>query len=82
MTEREVCVDVPRSKIINRYQRKMAEVAVDAVLAVADLERKDVNLDMIKLVGKVGGKLEDTELVRGIILDKVRGFCSDAAVLI
>lgn len=35
----------------------MAEVAVDAVLAVADLERKDVNLDLIKMVGKVGGKV-------------------------
>ena len=79
------------SKIINRYQRQMAEVAVDAVLAVADLERKDVNLDLIKMVGKVGGKvcfmlievdrqillshrapsqLEDTHLVRGIVLDK------------
>ena len=41
-----------------------------AVLAVADLERKDVNLDLIKVEGKVGGKLEDTELVQGIIVDK------------
>ena len=48
----------------------MAKIAVDAVLAVADLARKDVNFDLIKLEGKVGGKLEDTRLVRGIILDK------------
>jgi T-complex protein 1 subunit epsilon len=58
------------SKIINRSQRQMAQIAVDAVLAVADLERKDVNFDLIKLEGKVGGKLEDTRLVKGIILDK------------
>lgn len=58
------------SKIINRYQMQMARIAVDAVLAVADLKRKDVNFDLIKLEGKVGGKLEDTRLVRGIILDK------------
>jgi T-complex protein 1 subunit epsilon len=58
------------SKIINRFQKQMAQIAVDAVLAVADLERKDVNFDLIKLEGKVGGKLEDTRLVRGIILDK------------
>jgi T-complex protein 1 subunit epsilon len=51
-------------------QKQMAQIAVDAVLAVADLERKDVNFDLIKLEGKVGGKLEDTRLVRGIILDK------------
>merc|ERR1719265_1449809 len=48
----------------------MAEIAVDAVLAVADVERKDVNLDLIKMDGKVGGKLEDTRLVRGIVVDK------------
>lgn len=28
------------SKIINRFQKQMAQIAVDAVLAVADLERK------------------------------------------
>lgn len=39
-------------------------------MAVADLERKDVNLDLIKVDGKVGGKLEDTALVRGIVVDK------------
>jgi T-complex protein 1 subunit epsilon len=39
-------------------------------MAVADLERKDVNLDLIKVEGKVGGKLEDTILVNGIVLDK------------
>eukprot|EP00854_Cymbomonas_tetramitiformis_P016158 gene16158-19169_t len=48
----------------------MAEMCVKAVLAVADLERKDVNMDLIKLEGKVGGKLEDTRLVHGIVLDK------------
>jgi T-complex protein 1 subunit epsilon len=48
----------------------MAEIAVEAVLAVADLERKDVNLDMIKLDGEIGGRLEDTTLVRGIVLKK------------
>jgi len=58
------------SKIVNRFQQQMAQIAVDAVLSVADLERKDVNFDLIKLEGKVGGKLEDTMLVRGIIIDK------------
>jgi T-complex protein 1 subunit epsilon len=58
------------SKIINRFQQQMAQIAVDAVLAVADLQRRDVNFDLIKVEGKVGGKLEDTMLVRGIVLDK------------
>jgi len=34
------------------------------------LDRKDVNLDLIKVEGKVGGKLEDTELIYGIVVDK------------
>jgi T-complex protein 1 subunit epsilon len=58
------------SKIINEEKRRMAEIAVHAVLGVADLERKDVNFDMIRLEGKPGGSLEDTELVNGIVIDK------------
>jgi len=58
------------SKIINRFQKQMAKIAVDAVLSVADLENKDVNFDLIKVEGKVGGVLEDTMLVKGIVLDK------------
>jgi len=45
-------------------------MCVSAVLAVADLARGDVNLDLIKIEGKVGGTLEDTRLVHGIVLDK------------
>jgi len=66
----DVAMTTLGSKIVNRAHRQMAEIAVDAVLAVADQERKDVNLDLIKMDGKVGGKLEDTKLVRGIVVDK------------
>jgi len=48
----------------------MAEICVKAVLAVADLDRRDVNLDLIKVEGKVGGVMEDTRLVEGIVIDK------------
>ncbi|KAJ6355976.1 hypothetical protein OIU78_004158 [Salix suchowensis] len=58
------------SSSVNRCKRSLAEISVKAVLAVADLERKDVNLDLIKVEGKVGGKLEDTELIYGILVDK------------
>jgi len=58
------------SKIINVDKRKMAEISVNAVLGVADLDRKDVNFDMIRMEGKPGGSLEDTELVNGIVIDK------------
>ena len=34
---------------MGRCKEEMAEICVQAVLAVADLERKDVNLDLIKV---------------------------------
>ena len=58
------------SKIVNKYQDKLANVAVRAVLQVADLERKDVNFDLIKVTGKTGGSIADTCYINGIILDK------------
>nr|CAI5829618.1 unnamed protein product [Callosobruchus analis] len=58
------------SKIINKCHKQMAEIAVNAVLAVADLQQKDVNFELIKVEGKVGGRLEDTTLVRGVVIDK------------
>ena len=58
------------SKVVSKYQKQFAEICVDAVLKVIDWDRKDVNLDLIKIVGKVGGSLEDTKLIRGIVLDK------------
>uniref|UniRef100_A0A8C5M2F1 T-complex protein 1 subunit epsilon n=1 Tax=Leptobrachium leishanense TaxID=445787 RepID=A0A8C5M2F1_9ANUR len=58
------------SKIINRCHRHMAEIAVNAILTVADMERKDVDFELIKVEGKSGGKLEDTQLIKGVIVDK------------
>lgn len=58
------------SKIVSKRKRELAEIAVKAVLAVADKDRKEVNLDLIKLVGKTGGALEDTEFINGIVIDK------------
>lgn len=43
------------SKIINKCHRQMAEIAVKAVMTVADLETRDVNFELIKVEGKVGG---------------------------
>jgi chaperonin GroEL (HSP60 family) len=55
---------------VSKEHAQFAQIAVDAVLAVADLERKDVPFDMIKVDGKVGGSLADTKLIRGVLLDK------------
>lgn len=55
---------------VSRCQRHFAEMAVDAVLSVADVKRKDVDFELIKVEGKVGGRLEDSLLVKGVIVDK------------
>ena len=34
---------------INRCQRHMAKIAVEAILSVADLERRDVDFELIKV---------------------------------
>ncbi|EAA12349.3 T-complex protein 1 subunit epsilon [Anopheles arabiensis] len=69
------------SKIVNKCHRQMAEIAVDAVLTVADLEKKDVNFELIKLECKVGGRMEDTCLVKGVVVDKTMSHSQMPTVL-
>jgi len=58
------------SKVVSKCQDHFAELAVRSVLAVADLARKDVNFDLIKIVAKAGGAIEDSEFIEGIVIDK------------
>ncbi|EME88392.1 uncharacterized protein MYCFIDRAFT_71392 [Pseudocercospora fijiensis CIRAD86] len=58
------------SKIVSKAHDQFSQMAVDAVLSVADLERRDVDFELIKVDGKVGGSLEDSVLVKGVIVDK------------
>ncbi|CAJ0627997.1 1425_t:CDS:2 [Entrophospora sp. SA101] len=58
------------SKIVSKHHEQFARIAVDAVLSVADLERKDVDFELIKVDGKAGGSLSDTTLVKGVVVDK------------
>merc|ERR1719422_1878044 len=50
------------SKIINKCHDKMANIAVDAIMAV--------NFELIKVEAKVGDQMEDSMLVKGVIVDK------------
>lgn len=58
------------SKVVSKCQDHFADLAVKAVLHVADFERKDVNFDLIKMVSKAGGAIEDSEFIEGIVIDK------------
>lgn len=59
-----------RKSSVSKELTQFAEIAVDAVLTVADIQRRDVPFDLIKVDGKVGGSLADTKLIRGVLLDK------------
>ncbi|KZS92333.1 hypothetical protein SISNIDRAFT_474685 [Sistotremastrum niveocremeum HHB9708] len=58
------------SKIVSKAHQQFAQIAVDAVMQVADFERRDVPFDLIKVDGKPGGSLEDTTLIKGVLIDK------------
>lgn len=58
------------SKVVAQHKRRLAEISVDAVLHVADEARRDVNFDLIKIVGKTGQSVGETELIAGILIDK------------
>ncbi|MFH1642416.1 MAG: thermosome subunit beta [Nanoarchaeota archaeon] len=55
-------------------KEKLAEIAVEAVRSIIDMENNTVIIDKnnIKLEKKVGASVEDSELVKGVILDKER----------
>merc|ERR1712110_681605 len=73
-TDRQKLVEVAKttlsSKIVNRAHDKFAEIAVDAILSVADIKNKDVNFELIKISTKTGGELEDSQLIKGVLVDK------------
>ncbi|ODV91565.1 hypothetical protein CANCADRAFT_130 [Tortispora caseinolytica NRRL Y-17796] len=58
------------SKIVAQYSSLLPPMAVDAVLRVIEPSTaENVDLNNIKLVKSIGGTLEDTELIDGLILD-------------
>ncbi|KAL3838989.1 hypothetical protein ACJIZ3_023580 [Penstemon smallii] len=59
------------SKVVSQYSTLLAPLAVDAVLTVVDPEKPDlVDLKDIKIVKKLGGTVDDTEMIRGLVFDK------------
>ncbi len=56
------------SKVISANSDLLAPLAVDAIFKVIEpATATNVDLNMIKVVGKLGGTLEDTELVDGLV---------------
>jgi thermosome len=74
--DREWLIKVARTsmqtKLVAREAEDLAELVVDAVLAVSEKKERDykVDIDNVKVEKKPGGSLGDTKLIQGIVLDK------------
>lgn len=57
------------SKIVSQYSNLLGPMAVNAVTKIIDVKTADnVDLRNIRIVKKVGGTIEDSELVEGLVL--------------
>jgi len=57
------------SKIVSQYSNLLGPMAVNAVTKTIDLKTADnVDLKNIRIIKKVGGTIEDSELVDGLVL--------------
>ena len=55
-----------------KAREQLAEIVVDAVRAVVDEETGKVDKDLIKVEKKEGAPIEETTLIRGVVIDKER----------
>ncbi len=60
------------SKLISKESDQLADIATDAVLSVAEKvgDRYRVDIDDVKVEKKPGSSLRQTQLIKGIVLDK------------
>ena len=60
------------SKIVSQHSNLLAPMAVDAVLKTIDQKVADnVDLKNIRIIKKVGGTIEDSEMVDGLVLNQM-----------
>jgi T-complex protein 1 subunit delta len=59
------------SKIVSQYSDLLGAIAVDSVLRVIDLKTaENVDLRNIRIVKKVGGTIDESEMVDGLVLNQ------------
>ncbi|KAI5290019.1 T-complex protein 1 subunit delta [Ascosphaera acerosa] len=59
------------SKIVSQYSSTLSPIAVDSVLRIIDPKNaENVDLKNIRIVKKVGGTIDETELVDGLVLNQ------------
>ncbi|MBI3034710.1 TCP-1/cpn60 chaperonin family protein [Candidatus Woesearchaeota archaeon] len=75
---RQIAMTAMTGKGAETAKEKLSEITVKAVKEVMDKENNNVAIDKdnIKLEKKHGGRVDETELVQGIVLDKERAHAS------
>ncbi|MCJ1425992.1 T-complex protein 1 subunit delta [Sticta canariensis] len=59
------------SKIVSQHSNLLGPIAVDAVLKTIDQKTADnVDLKNIRIIKKVGGTIEDSEMIDGLVLNQ------------
>eukprot|EP01091_Cochliopodium_minus_P012454 TRINITY_DN3774_c0_g1_i1.p1 TRINITY_DN3774_c0_g1~~TRINITY_DN3774_c0_g1_i1.p1 ORF type:complete len:529 (-),score=190.37 TRINITY_DN3774_c0_g1_i1:59-1645(-) len=59
------------SKVVSNYSDKLAPIAVDSILKIIDPKTAtNVDLKDIRIIKKLGGTIDDSELVDGIVLNQ------------
>ena len=71
-TLRKIAITAMGTKSISGAKEYLAKIAVDAALQVKETrDGKDkVDIDLVKVLKKHGKSIEETELVKGIVIDK------------
>ncbi|MCJ7761883.1 TCP-1/cpn60 chaperonin family protein [Candidatus Bathyarchaeota archaeon] len=69
---KKAAITAMASKLVAEYKEYLADIAVKAMLAVAEKTGKTykVDVDDVKVEKKTGESLGDTSLINGIVLDK------------
>ena len=60
------------SKLISEDSESLSEIVVDSIMNITEISDKksSVDLDNLKVEKKAGGSIQDTTLIKGIVLDK------------
>lgn len=62
-----------QTKLVSEESDELADLVVDALLAVAEKQQDGtykVDIDNVQVEKKAGGSMEETKMIKGIILDK------------
>jgi len=71
-TLKKVAVTSMASKAVGVAREHLAEIAIDAVKQIVEQrgEKKIADIDNIQILKKEGKSLQDTQLIKGVIIDK------------